>query len=103
MKKLSRQLTDLTLFMASLPHVIQELQFHPPRKWRFDWAIPVMKIAVEFEGGIWTGGAHTRGKHFNSDCEKYNQAALDGWKVLRFTANHVQDGSAFKTIERALK
>ena len=100
----SQQLMELTLFMDSLPHtVVAEHRFHPPRRWRFDWAIPCRVVAIEYEGGIWTGGAHSRGKHFNSDCEKYNQAALDGWKVLRFTETSVRSGLAFDTIEEALK
>jgi hypothetical protein len=57
------------------------------RRWRFDFAWPEQLVAVELEGGIWTGGAHTRGKHYQSDCEKYNAAALRGWRVLRYTTD----------------
>lgn len=80
---------------------VLEYKFHPSRKWRFDIAFPAEKIAVEAEGGVWTNGAHVRGKHFNSDSEKYNQAAILGWIVLRYTIStyrHVADDllNAFK-------
>ena len=37
------------------------------------------------------------------DCEKYNEAALASWKVLRFTAAMVRNGEALGVIERALR
>lgn len=87
---------------AKLPEPVRELVFHPLRKWRFDFAWPDQNIAVECEGGVYSGGAHTRGKHFESDCEKYNAAVLHGWRVLRFTGDMIADGIALQTIERAL-
>ena len=59
------------------------------RKWRFDYAWPE-GVAVELEGGTWTGGAHTRGVKYGSDCEKYNTAALMGWTVLRYTTDQLR-------------
>ena len=44
-----------------------EYRFHPFRKWRFDFAWPEQKVAVEMEGGVFIGGAHTRGGHYQSD------------------------------------
>lgn len=32
------------------PQYTSELIFHPTRKFRFDWAIPDLKVAIEFEG-----------------------------------------------------
>lgn len=63
----------------------REYIFHPTRKWRFDYAWPDKKIAIEFEGGTFIRGGHTRGAGYAKNCEKYNQAALLGWKVYRFT------------------
>jgi very-short-patch-repair endonuclease len=80
-----------------------EVDFAPGRKWRFDFAWPERKLAVEVEGGTWSGGRHTRGDGFERDCEKYNAAALLGWTVLRFTTAMVDDGRALETIERALR
>lgn len=66
-----------------------EHRFHPVRKWRMDFAWVSRKIAVELEGGIWVRGAHSRGAHFNSDSEKYNEATIMGWRVLRYTTNTI--------------
>ncbi|MDR3328182.1 MAG: hypothetical protein LBT04_08750, partial [Prevotellaceae bacterium] len=60
--------------------VVKEYTFHPTRKWRFDYAIPEHKIAIEVEGGIWTGGRHTSSKGFLGDMEKYNAGTLLGWR-----------------------
>jgi len=54
------------------------------RRWRFDYAFPEVKVAIELEGGVWSNGAHTRGKHYISDMEKYNSAVELGWVVLRY-------------------
>jgi very-short-patch-repair endonuclease len=73
---------------------VAEFRFHPVRRWRFDWAWPDKKIAVEQEGGIWINGAHNRGVHFSSDMEKYNMAGKMGWRVFRFTPKQIKNGEA---------
>lgn len=72
------------------------------KDWRFDFAFKHQKVAVEVEGGTFTGGRHTRGTGFENDCDKYNAATIAGWRVLRFTAKHVNSGEALVTIEKAL-
>jgi very-short-patch-repair endonuclease len=80
----------------------REYRFHKVRKWRFDFAIPDLKIGIECEGGIYSGGRHVRGNGFEADCFKYNQAALDGWRVLRFTKSMIDSGAAIAQIELAV-
>jgi len=89
--------------VIGLPVPVREYRFHPPRRWRFDFAFEAQRIAVECEGGTWTNGRHTRGTGFQKDAEKYNQAALDGWKVLRFTGDMINSGDAVSVIESALQ
>ena len=74
----------------------REFLFHKKRKWRFDLAWPDLLIAVEVEGGIWTGGRHVRGEGYEGDCEKYNEAQLAGWMVLRFTPGMIKKGKVGK-------
>ncbi|MFA3583526.1 MULTISPECIES: DUF559 domain-containing protein [Acinetobacter calcoaceticus/baumannii complex] len=78
----------------------QEYKFHPTRKWRADFLITGTKILVEVEGGIWSGGRHTRGKGYLGDMEKYNEAAAMGYKVLRFSTEQVKSGLAIQQIEK---
>ena len=75
---------------------------HMGRRWRFDFAWPGEKLAVEVEGGTWARGRHTRGDGFEKDCEKYNTAVLLGWRVLRFTAGQVESGEALGFITKAI-
>jgi len=79
-----------------------EYRFHPHRLWRFDFAFPAQKVAIECEGGTWTNGRHTRGSGFEKDCEKYNAATIAGWRVLRFTGDMIKSGEALQVIEAAL-
>lgn len=67
--------------------VVKELQFHPDRKWRFDYAFPSCKIAIEIDGAIWTLGRHNRPRGYLNDMEKLNTAASMGWLVLRFSTD----------------
>ena len=85
-----------------LPEPQREFHFHGLRKWRFDFAWPLWKIAVEVEGGTWNGGAHSRGKGYENDCTKYNAAAQLGWRVFRFTTDMVKDGRAIAQIREVL-
>ncbi len=90
------------LVMLGWPPPVREYVFHPTRRWRLDFAWPKALVAVEVEGGTFVNGAHTRGAHFESDAEKYNEAALAGWKVLRVTSKMVKSGRAIDFTERLL-
>jgi hypothetical protein len=68
-----------------LPEPVAEHRFHPDRRWRFDYAWLDFKVALEVEGGVWVGGRHTRGAGFVNDMDKYSEAAILGWCVLRVT------------------
>ena len=81
----------------------REFKFHETRRWRFDFAFVAEKIAVEIEGGIWSGGAHTRGAHFESDAEKYNSATKMGWRVMRYSTNQVERGDAINDLLELLR
>lgn len=87
---------------AGIAGYVTEHRFFPERKWRFDIAWLPEKLAVEVEGGVWTGGRHTRGSGFVKDCEKYNAAALEGWRVLRVHTGTVGNGDGWKMVAKAL-
>lgn len=67
-----------------------EYRWHPQRRWRFDFADPASKTAIEIDGGAWSGGRHTRGDGFERDCEKINAATMMGWAVIRLTPQMIE-------------
>lgn len=81
------------MFLRLLQHdlkgleIVKEHRFHPVRKWRFDYAIVELKIAVEVDGAVWVGGRHNRASGYVADMEKLNTAASMGWLVLRITTD----------------
>ena len=82
----------LTLWtQTGLSAPVAEYQFAPPRRWRFDYAWPDCRVAVEIHGGEWTNGRHTRGGGFTLDRWKMNTAQLRGWIVLEFTNTMLKD------------
>lgn len=87
---------------CNLPLPDTEYRFYPKRRWRADFAWVDQKLIVEVEGGTYMRGRHTRGAGFEKDCEKYNRAALEGWRVLRFTSKQIKSGEAISMIEEAL-
>lgn len=87
---------------AGLPLPAHEVEFHPDRRWRFDFAWSGYRVALEVEGGTWVKGRHTRGKGYAADCEKYSEAAILGWLVIRVTGDMIRNGKALDLISRAI-
>ena len=99
--RLEEMLDEQIRFCVRMPYY-REYKFHPTRKWRFDFCWPELKIAVEVEGGVWSGGRHTTGSGFTKDCEKYNHAALLGYRVLRFTGDTIKSHEAIDMIKEMI-
>ena len=85
--------------------IVKEHRFHPVRRWRFDYAIPSLKIAIEIDGAVWAagGGRHNRAAGYIADMEKLNTAASMGWLVLRFTTDDRLYMTTFNLIETTIK
>ena len=89
----------------------REYRFHSTRRWRFDFAIPQEKIAVEVEGLVYKGkgkgttlaGRHVSVKGYHDDKEKYNNAAILGWRIIYATSKTIKSGEAIAWIEQALE
>jgi very-short-patch-repair endonuclease len=81
-----------------------EYQFAPPRKWRFDFACPLCKLAVEIDGSSVGGaGRHAFPQHREKDNEKFNEAALRGWTVFHGTTKQAENGWLLEWIAKYLK
>lgn len=89
--------------LSGLPQPQREFRFHPTRRWRFDYAWPEHKVALEVEGGVWTAGRHTRAAGFLKDVEKYNEAELLGWTVLRCVPKTLCSIGTLEMLDRALR
>ncbi len=64
----------------------REWRFHPDRKWRFDFAFPKIKVAVEIDSA-----AHKiYWNSYTRDVEKMNEALLMGWQVFRVTGQMIK-------------
>ena len=81
---------------------VREYRFHPTRQWRFDYAIPDLRIAIEIDGGIWINGRHNRASGYLGDMEKFNAAATLGWVVLKFTPQEQYTAKALDLITQAI-
>ena len=68
------------------------------RKFRFDFAFPDKKLAVEVEGGIWMNGRHNRASSIEMDFFKYNLATKLGWHILRYSTAMAIDGTAISDV-----
>lgn len=99
LNKLTIQRTLETMFGPE--RVESEYRFHPTRKWRFDYAVPEIRLAVEYNGhagfvGKAGASAHSSVTGITRDAEKLNSAIGCGWRVLQFTALHFRDADRFK-------
>ena len=78
--------------VAQGPPLEREVHFHPTRKWRADFAHTASRTMIEIEGGIFQRGAgrHNRGAGYAKDTEKYLEAVLAGWTVIRLTEKQLE-------------
>lgn len=86
-----------------LPEPVAEHKFHPTRKWRFDYAWPDHKLALEVQGGLFVQGRHSRGAALMKEHEKLNAAVQLGWRVGFVTPKQVANGEAVGIVELALR
>src|SRR5438067_11110208 len=82
------------------PPLEREHRFHPTRKWRADFAHLTSRTLIKIEGGIWIIGRHNRGDGFAADTEKYLEAYLDGWCVVRLTDRQLTSEVISRLVQR---
>jgi hypothetical protein len=80
----------LACMALDLPAPEREYRFDQKRKWRADFAWPFQRVLVEIEGGEWAHGRHVTPRGYNKDCEKYNFATINRWRLLRFTGTMIR-------------
>jgi hypothetical protein len=109
------------LRMYGLPAPVTEHLFAKEaigRRWKFDFCWPAFMVAVELEGLVMrqlydaprpganrvlvSYGRHTTITGFCEDSEKYGNAAILGWTVMRFAQPQVRDKTAVEMTVRLL-
>lgn len=90
------------LYWQSLggPALEREFRFHSERKWRADFAHVESRTLIEIEGGIWIQGRHNRPQGFAADAEKYLEAFLADWNVVRLTDAQITAPNVERIIRR---
>lgn len=96
----------------NIPVPVKEFKFHHTRQWRFDYAWPQYKIALEVEGGIFgytdkqgnkrKGGAHSSVTGILRDLEKYNSAAVLGYRIIRVQPSDLMKTSTIEMIKKCI-
>lgn len=85
-----------------LPVPIEEYRFHAPRRWRFDYVWLTQRVALEEQGGLFSGGRHNRGPALLKEHEKLNAAAVDGFRVIFATPQTIQSREMLATLHALL-
>ena len=104
------QLLAMQLREKKIPFTA-EYRFHPTRRWRADFIIhrtaspapPALMVEVEGGGFLKGGGRHNRGKGFEEDMEKYAEATMMGFIVLRVTPRQILNNKAIGWILACIK
>lgn len=81
---------------------VREYKFCKQRKWKNDYFLPDLNLAIEVEGGVWSGGRHVRGQGYLNDMEKYNALTMADIKLLRIDTDRL-NSSYFKQLILELK
>jgi hypothetical protein len=81
------------------PDLDREFQFDEDRKWRADYKVVDKMVLIELEGGVYSGGRHTRAQGFIEDCMKYNKAAMLGYTVYRIPTGCATDNYVGEIIK----
>ncbi len=84
------------------PELKREFVFHAGRNWRADFAHIESRTLIEVEGGVFIngGGRHNRAAGFIADAEKYLEAFLAGWNVVRLTEAQITAPNVERIIRR---
>lgn len=80
----------------------REYRFDPVRMWRLDFAWLDYWVGLEIEGGLWVAGAHARPAGIQRDIDKANALTVAGWRLIRASADDVNEGKALALVETLL-
>jgi very-short-patch-repair endonuclease len=76
----------------------REYPFDKGRRWKFDFAFPSQRLAIEVDGRY-----HRTFKGQRNDSEKFNEAVRQGWRVLRLPADRATPPKAKEFVALILE
>lgn len=84
--------------------LVKEYEPFPDRKYRVDFSLPDLKIAIEKEGGVWMkgGGAHSRPQNIERDIEKYTRLSVEGWIIIRRQPKELNGTKTLELLQAAI-
>jgi very-short-patch-repair endonuclease len=100
--EVKRELAQRNMLPRHQEHPDGEAKVVADRRYRFDWAVPQLRVAVEIDGGNyqirWSKkqrrhvpvGRHTK----PSDYEKRNLATAEGWALFAYTTQMLRENPA---------
>ena len=103
-----------TFYEEGIPAPKAEYKFCKDRKFRFDFAWPLHRVALEIEVGVFGKGemcptckrkpvgAHSSVTGLIRDIEKYNLAITMGWAVVRCIPSERTSPATYETIRRMI-
>lgn len=90
--------------MAGVPEPVTQHLFAAiiGRRWRFDFAWPQFRVALEVDGLTTKLGRHQTIAGMREDMRKGNNALILGWSVIHCEQSMVRSGEALKALEAVL-
>ena len=70
--------------------------------WKVDFLSTKLKIAIEIQGGTFSGGGHSRGAYQHSDFDKANYLQNLGYKIYFLDTLHIREND-YEMVEFAIK
>ena len=89
--------------IQGFPRPEPEYRILSDRKFRWDWAWPDKRVALEIQGGVWVHGKHGRGSGIVKDHEKMNLAVVAGWRVLQVQPKNLMTTQTAQWIRALLE
>lgn len=86
-----------------LPKPKREFKYAKNRKLRVDFAYPEKKFGIEIDGGIYSRQAHGSISGILNDIERNNQAALNGWTIIRIPSDKCLLTKYIDLVEKVYK
>ena len=87
---------------CGLPPPIIEYRFYLGRRHKSDFAWPTEKVALEVQGGVYTGQAHGSITGILKGIEKDNLYSMAGWLQLKCLPNTLLKQDTVNMIQRCL-